>query len=178
MHAQRAWVYLAFAILGAASLIARHLSTHAIAQPETQDRSGVILEVNGPIGPAVADYLVRELDRAAEAERALVVIEMDTPGGLDQSMRAMIQAILASPVPVATYVSPSGARAASAGLYIMYASHIAAMAPGTNAGAATPVQLGAPPESEPDADRGIQDIINPQPPEDGEATDGEHINDR
>jgi membrane-bound serine protease (ClpP class) len=102
----------------------------------------VVLDVDGPIGPAIADYVVRELRAVSPGEVGVVVLRMNTPGGLDTSMRKMISAILASPVPVATFVAPSGARAASAGTYIAYASAIAAMAPGTNIGAATPVQLG------------------------------------
>ena len=105
----------------------------------------IILEINEAIGPAIADYIVRELRTAAGSETGLIVLRMDTPGGLDTSMREIISAILASPVPVATYVAPNGARAASAGTYIAYASAVVGMAPGTNIGAATPVQLGVSP---------------------------------
>jgi membrane-bound serine protease (ClpP class) len=112
-------------------------------QQQTEANGAVhVMTLEGGIGPAPADWFKRALDDAAEADAELLVLKLDTPGGLDKSMREMIQALLASPVPVATWVAPEGARAASAGTYILYASHIAAMAPATNLGAATPVQMG------------------------------------
>ncbi|MGB6440226.1 MAG: nodulation protein NfeD [Methyloceanibacter sp.] len=105
----------------------------------------IILEISDAIGPAIADYIVGELRAADTTQTGLIVLRMNTPGGLDSSMREIVSAILASPVPVATYVAPNGARAASAGTYIAYASAVVGMAPGTNIGAATPVQLGVSP---------------------------------
>ncbi len=101
-----------------------------------------VAEIHGAISPASAAYFLRALDEAQRARADLLVLRLDTPGGLDSSMREMIQGILASPVPVAIWVAPSGARAASAGTYLLYSSQVAAMAPGTNLGAATPVAIG------------------------------------
>src|SRR3954470_9561679 len=104
----------------------------------------VVLQVDGAIGPATADYLHRGLALAQRQHAQLLVLQIDTPGGLDLAMRSMIKDILSSPGPVATFVAPGGARAASAGTYLLYASHVAALTPASNLGAATPVAIGMP----------------------------------
>lgn len=174
LTASRPWMLLcAFALVftGASS-------AQQPAAGQAQAEGALLLEIRDAIGPATSDFFVRSLDRARERKVRLVIVQLDTPGGLDSAMRDMIRALLASPVPVAIYVSPSGARAASAGTYLLYASHVAAMAPATNLGAATPVRIGAPSEpSSPRQPEAQGDQDKDAKPESGTAEERKAIND-
>ena len=138
------WLVIGLLLLSSAS----SRSSDAAA---SADRFATLIELKGPIGPAMSRYVEHSIADAVNQHSAVVILQMDTPGGLDTSMRDIIKAILASPLPVVTYVAPSGARAASAGTYILYASHLAAMAPATNLGAATPISIGGEPSAPPAA---------------------------
>jgi len=142
---KKTWIFLLMVLI--VVFWARSVGGQQPQPAGTADRQAYVLDIQGPIGPATRDFLSRSLEDAAEHDAALIIIRLDTPGGLDVSTRDMVKAILNSPVPVATFVAPEGARAASAGTYILYASHIAAMSPATNVGAATPVAIigGRPP---------------------------------
>lgn len=133
------------------------------------------LTINGAISPASADYFIRGLNVAVTNDAEILLLNLDTPGGLDKSMRIMIQAILNSPIPIVVYVSPKGARAASAGTYILYASHIAVMAPATNLGSATPVTIGMPKIPSPDYKKKMDE--NSEQPDTSDVMQRKMIND-
>lgn len=135
------------AILPVAALLIAMIAGLAVARAEESGAPRLALSttIDGAIGPASARQLQEALAIAAERHAEVLILQLNTPGGLVTSMRDMIAGILASPVPVVGFVTPAGGHAASAGTYILYATHVAAMAPGTNIGAATPVELGGAP---------------------------------
>ena len=135
MHTMKA------ALVAAIAIVAVALALLPVSAEEN-GHLALVVTIDGAIGPASAAYVKDALAKAGERRAEIVILRMNTPGGLNSSMREIIADVLASPVPVAGYVAPSGAHAASAGTYILYATDIAAMAPGTNIGAATPVQIG------------------------------------
>jgi membrane-bound serine protease (ClpP class) len=142
LHRSLRWLAIVMLLVSPAS----SRSTEAAA---AAGRFATLIELKGPIGPAMSRYVEQALLDARVEHSPVAILQMDTPGGLDTSMRDIISAILASPVPVVGYVAPGGARAASAGTYILYASHVAAMAPATNLGAATPISIGGEPSTAP-----------------------------
>lgn len=165
MRSAGAWL-LAMTLLAP---LARGATEPALSPPaSTAARPVVVVTVDGAIGPATAQHLQRALASAGKQHAQLLVLQIDTPGGLDTSMRVIIKDVLASSIPVATYVAPSGARAASAGTYLLYASHIAAMAPASNLGAATPVAIGigGPQHEERAPARPASGASQPEPPGD------------
>ena len=177
---KKIWIYFLMAAFVSAITSAQEEqqpTPQADTSVESQNRRAILVDVQGPIGPATMDFLVKSLEEAALRNAELLIIRLDTPGGLDASTRDIVKAILNSPVPVATFVAPEGARAASAGTYILYASHIAAMSPATNVGAATPVNIigGKPPGQQ--AESGGDEEDSEPAPEPGDTMSRKVIND-
>jgi hypothetical protein len=177
-------------LIGLVGLLSGH---HAGAQEPAAERArriAVLIDVDGAIGPASVRHVETAIAEAEARRAELVILQLDTPGGLVTSMREMVAAIIASRVPVVGYVAPSGARAASAGTFIIYATHIAAMAPGTNIGAATPITMGMPglPETDPSKKKDNEKIDNdktdkaapkdPAKAKGGRPQGGEHLSER
>lgn len=140
----RFWTHRILWRVAFSAILLAGLLLAGIASVAAQDtgRQVGLLDVDGTITPVMATYAGRGIERSAERGDSAVILRMDTPGGLSSAMDDIINDILASPIPVIVYVAPEGARAGSAGVYITYAAHVAAMAPATNIGSATPVQLG------------------------------------
>jgi membrane-bound serine protease (ClpP class) len=152
-----ALVMAAFAAVTAAIL------PRVAAEEDGRPRIALMIAIDGPIGPATARHVKEGLGAAADQHAEIAILRLNTPGGLVTSMREIIADVIAAPVPVIGYVAPSGAHAASAGTYILYATHVAAMAPGTNLGAATPVEIGGPLPGLPEDDKDGKDPAKPRP---------------
>ncbi|ADM10587.1 putative transmembrane protein [Parvularcula bermudensis HTCC2503] len=165
MVGRRQHLWVASLIAGIVSLLLG-IAVDAVGQPPS--RQATLLTLKGPVTPAVAGYLVREMEEASDRADPLTIIEIDTPGGLVTSMKSIIKGILASETPVVTFVSPQGAQSASAGLYIMYAAHLSAMAPATNTGSATPIDFGGGSPLDP----GMEDPAAPLPGSGDETAEG------
>jgi membrane-bound serine protease (ClpP class) len=147
-------------MVGAIVLCVLFVSAFAAVENASTDRERVdVIEIDGIINPVSAKYIVRSIDRAHEENTQCLIIILDTPGGLMESMRQIVKKMLSAQVPVVVYVAPSGARAASAGVFITMAAHVAAMAPSTNIGAAHPVTLGGKEQDKAMMDKIVNDTV-------------------